>query len=123
MSILRIKCRRLRDEAGLAHVRQELAAVARARQDLPQSAELDEMEQCLEQVNEQLWDVEDRLRDCERLGDFGPDFVQWARSVYRLNDHRAELKKRISEAAGSSWSEQKQYGRQAVADCSDPPRP
>jgi len=44
-------------------------------------------------TNKALWDVEDLLRDFERAGSFGPEFVDLARSVYKLNDKRAHIKK------------------------------
>ena len=56
-----------------------------------------------------LWEVEDDLRDCERRGDFGVAFVELARSVYRLNDRRARLKREINEWLGSRWIEEKSY--------------
>ena len=51
----------------------------------------------LKAVNEVLWDAEDALRACEREGDFGPRFVELARSVYRKNDERAALERRVNE--------------------------
>jgi hypothetical protein len=64
----------------------------------------------LDEVNAALWDVEDRLRHLEAASDFGETFVDAARSVYRLNDRRAALKRAISETCGSAWIEQKLYG-------------
>ena len=60
-------------------------------------------------VNEVLWDAEDALRACEREGDFGPRFVELARSVYRKNDERAALKRRVNELLGAPWGDQKEY--------------
>jgi len=60
-------------------------------------------------VNGELWDIEDRIRDCERAGDFGADFVALARSVYRTNDQRAALKARINQLCGSQLVEEKSY--------------
>jgi len=37
-------------------------------------------------VNGRLWDIEDAIRGCEAAGDFGPRFIELARSVYRAND-------------------------------------
>lgn len=64
----------------------------------------------LREVNAALWDVEDRLREHEARGDFGADFVALARSVYRLNDARAALKRAIDDALGSALREHKSYG-------------
>jgi len=63
----------------------------------------------LYQVNMQLWDVEDKLRQHEANGDFGDEFVELARSVYRLNDRRAELKKLINVETNSPFIEEKSY--------------
>jgi len=60
-------------------------------------------------VNGELWDIEDRIRDCERAGDFGPGFVALARSVYRTNDRRAALKARLNQLCGSQLVEEKSY--------------
>jgi hypothetical protein len=63
----------------------------------------------LKRTNEQLWQIEDEIRDCERRQDFGPRFVELARSVYRTNDRRAELKRKINELSGSTIVEEKSY--------------
>ena len=60
-------------------------------------------------VNKQLWDVEDRLRNCERDKLFDEHFVQLARSVYVLNDKRARIKKDINVKYGSEFVEEKSY--------------
>jgi hypothetical protein len=54
--------------------------------------------------------VEDAIRDCDRRGDFGPAFIALAQSVYRTNDHRAALKRRINVLLGSEVVEEKSYG-------------
>ena len=60
-------------------------------------------------VNKSLWNVEDRLRDCERNKTFDDHFVQLARSVYILNDKRANIKKEINMKYGSEFIEEKSY--------------
>ncbi len=60
-------------------------------------------------VNEALWDIEDQIRVCERDGDFGPKFVDLARSVYKNNDQRAAVKRKINELLGSRIVEEKSY--------------
>jgi hypothetical protein len=60
-------------------------------------------------VNKMLWNVEDRLRNCEREKLFDEHFVQLARSVYMLNDKRAHIKKEINIKYGSDFVEEKSY--------------
>ncbi len=61
----------------------------------------------LRSVNESLWTIEDEIRACERDGDFGPKFIELARSVYKANDRRATLKRQINVQLGSGLIEEK----------------
>ena len=63
----------------------------------------------LKTVNEGLWEIEDKIRDHERVSDFGEEFVALARSVYVTNDQRATLKRDINVATGSALMEEKSY--------------
>lgn len=60
-------------------------------------------------VNKKLWNVEDDLRICEKDKDFSIRFIDLARSVYKLNDERARIKKEINMKHGSEFVEEKSY--------------
>ena len=60
-------------------------------------------------VNSSLWKVEDLLREFEKANSFGEEFVDLARSVYKLNDKRSYIKKEINIKYGSKFIEEKQY--------------
>jgi hypothetical protein len=107
LTILEIKVERLRGPA-LANVRHELALLE-GRLSASGLAVEPELRRQLRQVNERLWTIEDDIRDCERRGDFGPAFIELARSVYRQNDRRAAIKRRINESLGSEILEEKSY--------------
>ena len=120
ITILQIKVERIGDPAKRANVAVELAAleavVARAglvvgpgQADGLTGAVLAAATAELVDVNGELWDIEDRIRDCERAGDFGPGFIELARAVYRTNDRRAALKARINQLCGSQLVEEKSY--------------
>jgi hypothetical protein len=111
LTILEIKAERITDPEKLAHVRHErdLLMAALDRAVIP-SAEVIALRAELRGVNEILWDVEDAIRACDRRGDFGPDFVALAQRVYRTNDHRAALKRRINVLLGAEVMEEKSYG-------------
>jgi tetratricopeptide (TPR) repeat protein len=110
LTILGIKGERIADAAKLADVRAEYAALAEvAARAWPHPAELDGLTAELRAVNQALWDVEDALRASERAQDFGPRFVELARSVYRHNDRRAALKGQMNRLLGAPYSEQKSY--------------
>ena len=63
----------------------------------------------LKEVNLKLWQVEDEIREKEYSKEFDEEFINLARSVYRLNDDRANLKKNINEALFSELKEEKSY--------------
>ena len=110
ITILQIKSERMQDATKLANVRHELAVLdAGRRAHLPASAEMDRLEAGLREVNSALWVIEDDIRACEAAKDFGPRFVELARSVYMQNDKRAQLKKDINLLCGSSIVEEKSY--------------
>ena len=110
IAILEIKAERVTDAVKLAHVRGELDALRLARdQAIQPSDALQVLVRELKAINETLWQVEDNIRLCERAGDFGPRFIDLARSVYQQNDRRAGVKRRINEHLGSLLMEEKEY--------------
>jgi len=110
ISILEIKLERISDAQKRTHIRQEhrLLVAVRDKQ-IPASPALEALVSGLKTVNLKLWDIEDAIRVCEREGDFGRRFVALARSVYKNNDERAELKRRINTLLKSSLFEEKSY--------------
>ncbi|WP_203293323.1 DUF6165 family protein [Maricaulis parjimensis] len=110
ITILRIKSERIADEAKLKNVRTELDILtATQKEHVPASDEMIRLEEALKTVNEALWEIEDDIRDCERQGDFGAEFIRLARAVYVTNDKRAALKKEINLLLGSTIVEEKSY--------------
>ena len=110
ITILRIKSERIGDEAKLKNVRTELDILQKTQAaEVPQSDEMVRLEEALKTVNEALWEIEDDIRDCERKGDFGAEFIRLARAVYVTNDKRAALKKEINLLLGSTIVEEKSY--------------
>ena len=63
----------------------------------------------LKEVNQTLWDIEDKIREKEEHKDFGEHFINLARSVYKKNDIRASIKKTINEKYNSKFIEEKSY--------------
>jgi hypothetical protein len=110
ITILRIKSLRIRDAAKLANVRLELELLQQTWSTLgAATAAVAADEQALQAVNEQLWEIEDRIRDKEAARSFDEDFIELARAVYHRNDERAAIKKRINLALGSRIVEEKSY--------------
>lgn len=110
ITILKIKSERMTDPNKLHNVKHELDVLSQAcAQHLAPSKELEQLEGELRKVNEALWVIEDDIRACEAQKDFGPKFIELARSVYIQNDKRAAIKKSINELSGSSIIEEKSY--------------
>lgn len=112
LTILAIKRSRVSDPAKLLNVGRELDGLAAVWiaaglgpwEDAAEAAQLSS-------VNTALWQVEDALRAMEAERDHGPAFVERARSVYRLNDHRAALKRAVNDRLGSWIVEEKVHPR------------
>lgn len=105
ISILQIKSERITDGHKQSNVRRELRYLERAAADVRQP----DLEKELRAVNEALWDIEDRIRVKEKLGEFDAEFITLARSVYITNDKRAEIKRAINLATESDLIEEKSY--------------
>ena len=109
ITILEIKRERIADATKRANVEQELELLWAVP--LPASPELTALAAELKVVNERLWDIEDDVRRCESAGDFGRRFVALARAVYKNNDERAALKRRVNDLLDSAIVEEKSYAR------------
>jgi len=110
ITILEIKAERLTDAAKLANVTKELDELAAVRErEFPGHAGLAQLAAELKAINEKLWVIEDDIRDCERVKDFGPTFVELARAVYFTNDERAAVKRKVNDLLGSALVEEKSY--------------
>ena len=110
ITILEIKSERIADEAKLVNVRTELKVLSATRDKALQNIDgLEALSVELRQVNEALWEIEDDIRACEAVGDFGQKFIDLARAVYVTNDKRAALKKQINLLTGANIIEEKSY--------------
>jgi hypothetical protein len=104
-SILTIKLEQIRDESKRKRVEQEkemLMSSMEAYCDHPLWVRLKE-------TNQTLWTIEDRIRQKERDQQFDDEFIQLARSVYLVNDKRAEIKSNINREFDSILVEVKDY--------------
>ena len=110
LTILTIKLENIADASKRANVQVEHDLLSKvANEGIPKSDEITTLNAALLSVNKELWDIEDDIRDCERAGDFGDEFIRLARAVYVTNDKRADLKKQINIALGSEIVEEKSY--------------
>ena len=112
ITILEIKTQRITDAIQLANVRHELRLLCAIREQLgDEHGALAELTSELRHLNESLWDIEDGVRDCERRGEFGLEFIGLARSVYKTNDRRSAVKRELDRIGGSAIGLEKLYSR------------
>jgi len=114
ISILQIKSERIINESKKTNVYFELRLLEKALveyevEDTICPKILTELRRELKNVNEKLWVIEDELRIMETKKDFSSKFVDFARSVYKYNDQRASIKRKINDLAGSDLIEEKSY--------------
>jgi hypothetical protein len=107
LSILQIKTSLIKDEQKLNNVKKEydyLYDIVFNEMKIEQS---DFFEMVV--INQELWKIEDDIRDKERDKEFDDEFIRLARAVYVTNDKRAEVKKGINIKYGSLFVEEKSY--------------
>ena len=111
VSILKIKLDRITDKEKLVNIQKEYDTLKPYVDKLIENSDtnLHNHFLSLSDLNSMLWDIEDWIRDCEKRKDFGPEFIQLARSVYTTNDRRSEVKKIINKTTNSELSEEKSY--------------
>ena len=109
LTILEIKKKNITDVEKLNNVTKEYNyLVSIVENDLGISLSSSEYQKLLS-INQELWVIEDDIRDKERNKEFDEEFVKLARAVYHTNDIRANIKKEINVKYSSGFVEEKSY--------------
>lgn len=114
ITILEIKQARICEPEARNNVAKELRLLQAVAAEAMYRRPIGLLVQSLKKVNEMLWETEDAIRGRELEGDFGPSFLCLARSVYKMNDQRAALKRKINAVLGSELVEEKSYASAGV---------
>ncbi len=110
ITILEIKSERIKDADKLVNVKRELELLQAAWEKFVDEDEtVQRIHAKLKSINEDLWEIEDDIRDKERAREFDQVFIDLARSVYVTNDRRADAKKELNVYLGSEMVEEKSY--------------
>lgn len=110
ITILEIKSERISDADKLVNVKRELELLQAAWEKFVDEDEtVQRIHAKLKAINEDLWEIEDDIRDKERAKEFDQVFIDLARSVYVTNDRRADAKKELNVYLGSEMVEEKSY--------------
>jgi len=109
LTILQIKNQNITDPIKLVNIVKEYNyLLSIVENNLGISTESPEYLELLS-INNELWVIEDDIRDKERVKEFDEDFISLARSVYYTNDVRAKIKKEINLKYSSGFVEEKSY--------------
>ena len=110
LSILEIKLNKIKNPALLQEIKKDYNIINEAKnKNINSSDEINFLYTDLKKINEQLWEIEDKIRLCEKNSDFKDKFIQLARDVYLKNDKRSKIKLEINKILGSNIKEVKQY--------------
>ena len=110
ISILEIKLTKIKDKKNLIEINKEYESLKQTMiSNIKLTKELKNLINDIKKINLELWNIEDKLRICEKNKDFGKNFIELARNVYLNNDKRSKIKSEINKILASNIREIKQY--------------
>jgi hypothetical protein len=109
ITILEIKAEKISSPLALININRELSQLVQIFNNEIRSGCVMELRESLKELNLKLWLVEDNIREKEASREFDQQFIEYARSVYKLNDVRAKLKQSINRELQSELIEEKSY--------------
>ena len=110
LTILQIKLKKIKNKNALWNIKIEHDELLKIyNSNFLQNANAKLLKADLKKINVKLWDIEDKIRDKERVKTFDEEFIELARKVYIINDERSRIKRNINEKFGSEIFEEKLY--------------
>ena len=110
ITILEIKKTKISDTNKLKNIETELVSLNNTfKKFIPDSSQIQILIDNLKSINLKLWDIENGKRLAEKNSDFGVQFIELARNVYKDNDDRSRIKLEINKILGSNIKETKSY--------------
>jgi len=110
ITILEIKKTKISNKEKLNDIEKELLSLNETvKKYIPNQNSILKYINDLKNINLKLWDIEDGKRAAEKNKDFGENFIELARNVYKFNDERAKIKLAINTSLGSNIKEVKSY--------------
>ena len=110
ITILEIKKVKIVNKDKLIEIEKELLSLNETvKKFIPNHSKVSKFKDSLKEINLKLWDIEDGKRSAEKNNEFGKEFIELARNVYKFNDERAKIKLAINNVLGSNIKEVKSY--------------
>ena len=110
ITILEIKKEKINDIEKLKNIEKELLSLKDTfKKSIPDSSKIRSLIDKLKTINVILWNIENSKRLAEKNSDFGEQFIELARNVYKTNDERSKIKLDINNILGSNIKEVKSH--------------
>ena len=110
ITILEIKKVKISNKDKLFEVEKELKSLNKTMEKfIPDILQISTFKNQLKDINLKLWDIENGKRLAEKNNEFGKEFIELARSVYKTNDVRSKIKLEINKLLGSNIKEVKSH--------------
>lgn len=110
ITILEIKKLKINDPSAIKNVTYELSLLGTfIPPEIDTNPLIQQLRSDLKLTNETLWEIEDQIRTKEFNREFDEIFISLARSVYKNNDIRAGIKRKINHNLMSTLIEEKSY--------------
>jgi chaperonin cofactor prefoldin len=107
LSIIEIKLKYISNPEKVMHLQNEYEVLNSACSQIIDKSHTLYLQ--LYEINHALWEIEDKIRELERIKQFDTEFIETARSVYFTNDKRSDVKRQINELTNSQLFEEKSY--------------
>ena len=109
-TILEIKEEKIKDEQKLQHVKREKLYLKTFIDNYDANSDvMYDLIKELKDINQKLWDIEDKIREKENEKVFDAEFIDLARMVYITNDKRSDVKNKINLFFNSEIMDIKSY--------------
>ena len=110
ITILEIKKLKIKDPSAIKNVSYELSLLTTfVPHQIASNPLIQALRSELMHTNKTLWEIEDQIREKELNREFDEIFISLARSVYKNNDIRADIKRKINNNLMSTLTEEKSY--------------
>ena len=110
ITILEIKKEKIKDSKKLKDIEKELLSLKDTfKRSITDPSKIMSLIDKLKTINLNLWNIENSKRLAEKNNDFGEQFIELSRSVYKTNDERSKVKLDINNILGSNITEVKSH--------------
>ena len=109
ITILEIKSLKIENKDKLKNVKYELEILNKIFNKLDTTEDVLKAKKELYKINLEMWEIEDKIRIFEKENKFDSEFIELARNVYKTNDNRSRVKKKLNLLLSSDLIEEKEY--------------